>query len=357
MTSSETTFIWPVSFKSRRMFEIPWTRGECVGSKCFAVSDDSWWNLFLYPLGDPPFKRGDVTLRICRQSSGTKIFVEGEIQLYRPHCKEYKYPVNQTLAKTDTYIRVPLFGCLKEMYRCFPSTQELYIKCKIYICEVFSEKSDTVSETSGGTLESFDVQIKNPCQDLEKLSADLKVMFKKEYFSDIRLHCGNVNLPVHKNVLSARSKTFAKMFKPSPLSPKTKNSVIVVKNMDVNVLEEMVLFIYSGKLSGLCSDMAGKLFIASIDYGLEDLKSICYDFIISKLTLHTVVEMLLFAEKHNCADLKKPLVEFLLGHFSEIKQTDSWKKFIKEQPGLGVEILSSIMETSNSKKCLSFRDI
>ena len=95
----------------------------------------------------------------------------------------------------------------------------------------------------------------------DNLSTDLGKLFEEGHFSDINLVVGDTRFPVHKAILASRSPVFAGMFRHIEME-ESKQGIVQIKDLEPDVLKEMLKFIYTGKTSQLES-MADELLSAA----------------------------------------------------------------------------------------------
>ncbi len=116
--------------------------------------------------------------------------------------------------------------------------------------------------------QSNSVQFKVPeC----KLSDDFGALFDTTQFADISLVCNGREFRCHKAILVSRSTVFAAMFHHD--MEESKHNRVEVKDMDSDVMADMLRFIYTGKASNL-DTMAADLLAAADKYALDRLKVI-----------------------------------------------------------------------------------
>ena len=93
------------------------------------------------------------------------------------------------------------------------------------------------------------------------LSTDLNELLENGNFSDFTLIVGDQRFPVHKSMLAARSPVFAAMFGHHEME-ESKQGEATIKDLEPEVLKEMLKYIYTGKVTQLES-MADELLAAA----------------------------------------------------------------------------------------------
>ena len=107
------------------------------------------------------------------------------------------------------------------------------------------------------------------------LADDLEKLTCNEDFSDVEIHCKDIRLKAHKAILASRSSVFQAMFT-NPCKESQTGSV-TINNMEPEVLQDLINFIYSCKVKKLKENVAD-LFIAADMYMMESLKGLIYVF-------------------------------------------------------------------------------
>ncbi|XP_033228284.1 uncharacterized protein LOC117180075 [Belonocnema kinseyi] len=130
-----------------------------------------------------------------------------------------------------------------------------------------------------------------------------------ESTSDMKLLFGEKEYHVHKIV-------FQRMFKKQKMED-TLPKEIEIKNIDENVLEELIRYMYYQDFKHL-EILAEKLFIVAERYELEDLKLKCELEMMKNTCTKNVIEFIRFADKYNLVDLRKHCVCIMTKFYSQI---------------------------------------
>ena len=135
-----------------------------------------------------------------------------------------------------------------------------------------------------------------------KLSDDLGSLFENSQFADVQLYCGGREFQCHKAILAARSQVFQAMF--SHDMEEKKNCRVEVKDVEPEVMAELLRFIYTGKTAANLESMAADLLAAADKYALERLKVMCEEALCNGLTVENVCDVLKIADLHSAEQLK-----------------------------------------------------
>ncbi|GBN63492.1 hypothetical protein AVEN_10824-1 [Araneus ventricosus] len=131
-------------------------------------------------------------------------------------------------------------------------------------------------------------------------------------------------------VLCARSPVFKLMM---TNDMKEKNTgCIQIDDLENDIVQQLLLFLYSDHLVNLEWESAIKLYYASDKYEVENLKVLCSAFLIDNLSTSTASELLLLADTHNDSDLMKAVEDFIFKHENQVFGSKEWRNLIETNP-------------------------
>ena len=134
-------------------------------------------------------------------------------------------------------------------------------------------------------------------------------MFEKMPLSDVTFNILGRKFAAHKNILTMRSPVFAAMFR-HPTKEMQSNQV-EVKDVDHDVFQEILRFIYTGKTQSTVMDkMAPGFFAAADKYLMEDLKIQCETHLIRQMSAENCLELLSLTTHHPAEHLKKYAIDY-----------------------------------------------
>lgn len=148
----------------------------------------------------------------------------------------------------------------------------------------------------------------NPC--LEALSQDFGRLLGAESDQDVALKCGDRTVGAHKIVLASRSKVFEGMLQSDMVEGRT--GQVKVKDMDADVFQEFVKYLYTGTLPKLTEDKAKGLYEAGDLYAVASLMRRCSIFLSDTLTVQNACERLVLADAHSDSEFKERVIAFIL---------------------------------------------
>ncbi|XP_055842804.1 protein roadkill-like [Episyrphus balteatus] len=297
--------------------------GETISSSLFSAGDnhESKWFLQLYPKGE------------CEDSQD---YLALYLHLGSGPPNKLKVLARFNGPGVRNFLPVKTWGYKKFASRDFlldPNNEVLSDDKLIIFCEVFA-LSDRENISGQKSIDQFEIP---KC----KLASDLSNLLENKKFSDVTLVVDKHEFSAHKTILAARSVVFAAMFDHEEMEEQKLNRVTIT-DVDHEVLQEMLYFIYTGIAPNL-KELAADLMVAADKYDLEQLKVLCAEALFSKLKVETTAETLLLADMHCADELKEKTIDFFKSHAKEVIKTIEWKNLAKTNPNLLVEALEAMV--------------
>ncbi|GBN57154.1 Speckle-type POZ protein-like [Araneus ventricosus] len=160
------------------------------------------------------------------------------------------------------------------------------------------------------------------------VSEDMKALYMNQCLTDLELKTKTKSFPAHKIVLCARSPVFKAM-----MTNNTKekcNNCIQVDDLDNDVVQQLLLFLYSDTTENLQWKIATQLYYAADKYHIGKLKEVCSSFLVENLTTTNAGELLLLADTHSDIDLKKLVEDYILDHEKEVFGSKEWEMLMEQ---------------------------
>uniref|UniRef100_A0A914X684 Uncharacterized protein n=1 Tax=Plectus sambesii TaxID=2011161 RepID=A0A914X684_9BILA len=192
---------------------------------------------------------------------------------------------------------------------------------------------DTVTKSSQATRTG-----QPECKPAE-IAKDLETLYKDGRLTDFTIVVGDKDLPAHRAVLSARSPMFAGMLEAH--TDESKSGRVVIPDVDYEVMQELLFFMYSGRSPNL-PQMAPELLAAADRFQLPGLKDMADQVLRSNLMVDTVCRILVLADMHTARELKQDAIRFVAQNSSQVIQTEGWSEMVKQHADLVTEVVSAI---------------
>ncbi|PRD24459.1 UNVERIFIED_CONTAM: Tdpoz1 [Trichonephila clavipes] len=168
------------------------------------------------------------------------------------------------------------------------------------------------------------------------LKENLESLYSENLLCDTKLETKTGSFPAHKNILSARSPVFKTMFA-NDMREKNEGCV-EIEDLDDDIVQRLLLYIYTVKLQDLQWDSACNLYAAADKYEILSLKTECSFFLKDNLTQDNACDLLILAGMHQDEDFKSTIQDYILNH-RDIFKTNEWKGFMKVNSQLAAELL------------------
>jgi speckle-type POZ protein len=232
--------------------------------------------------------------------------------------------------------------CVYEIAKKSLVQSECFVNGKVTI--LFEIEKNPVRSDKSSTVANSDEE---PISNSDQLVAQLAGLFEDLKFSDIAFNVRGRQFKAHKNILAARSNIFAAMFD-HPIKENLTNQ-IEVEDVEPDVFQEMLRFIYTGKVSeSTMQKMPFEVFAVADKYLLNQLKMECEPHIIHRMTAENCLELLLNTHEHHPAFyLKKYAVDYFRYFSSEVMATEDWEKAKKDDPEKCFSVLKDLVKSLN----------
>lgn len=155
-------------------------------------------------------------------------------------------------------------------------------------------------------------------------------------YSDVILCLGDEKIPAHKVILASKSPVFDKMFSTDMVE--AKSNVAKVNNITLDVFQELLRFMYTGKVEKI-DKLAVDIFKAAHFYQIEHLKLLCENALRKTLTVENAVDFLKLADDHDADCLKDHCFVFIMTHLKTIMKSPSFQDLHESHPHLPLTLL------------------
>jgi speckle-type POZ protein len=253
--------------------------------------------------------------------------------------REQIFPQQQCLPQ---FAKLPysVFNIKKQML----IESECFVNGKLTICceiESFFIKSPALSNKPSTVADFHEKRFNNT----DKLIAQLEGLFENMKFSDITVNVRGREFQAHKSILAIRSAFFAVMFE-HPTKENLTNR-IEVEDVEPAVFNEILRFLYTGKVSESAMDkMSARILAVADKYLLDELKMECETQLIHRMSAENCLELLLITDEHHTAFyLRKYAVKFFRNFSNEVMATDDWEKAEQEDPQKCFSLMKELVKS------------
>ncbi|XP_078486239.1 kelch-like protein 12 [Ciona intestinalis] len=145
-------------------------------------------------------------------------------------------------------------------------------------------------------------------------------------FNDIIIRVGEKNIPANKMVLSCYSKYFNTMFN-TEMKEKYKD-VVEVHGVDVESVEKLVDFMYTGKININTNNVCD--FLAVSDFlQMPSVRKLCIEYLLTTITLQNCFTIQALADRYTIPKLTEKFNNFVVENYQEVVSGDQFKKLSK----------------------------
>jgi N-acetylneuraminic acid mutarotase len=166
--------------------------------------------------------------------------------------------------------------------------------------------------------------------------SDLKNLVNSPRFSDIILVAAQEEFFGHKIILS-RCRYFEAMFASS--MAETQQPRIQLTNVSPTVLHAVLYYLYTDELIPSFEGEMMDLFLTADRYGIERLKRICEQSIVSSITVDNACQTLQAADRVDAQSLRKRTIEYISRHNDSVVKTEGFETLARTNVDLVLELV------------------
>ncbi|XP_044575057.1 TD and POZ domain-containing protein 3-like [Cotesia glomerata] len=177
---------------------------------------------------------------------------------------------------------------------------------------------------------------------------NIKDYMNKPEFSDVTVCVkGEKKYLAHKIILAAQSPMLEKMLMNMK---KTEKNCICFSGIDDNVADQLMMFLYQGKLvqTKKNSEIVLKLFEFGIKYQIQNLADSCGFILSDMINIKNALKNFELATANNSSILRQSSLTFILNNYEKIKKSNEFGNFSKRNPQLLSEIHNKLEQLENS---------
>ncbi|GFU99296.1 protein roadkill [Trichonephila clavipes] len=216
------------------------------------------------------------------------------------------------------------------------SSKKFYSDILILYCCV---KVTNIPETE---QQSFDNRCSLESHCWQKLSQDLKSMYKNSTDADFTLVVGTEEIRVNSSILAARSPVFKKMFDYDKEHHVRCSAGI--PDVSLTAMKRLVEFLYTGAVEDPAKDILFQevydLYYAADKYEVMDLRKMCGTTLMSKASVDNASKIFLWADRHSDDDLKSQILNFIRLNYETVVDSNNWQHLTDNKTKLANEALN-----------------
>lgn len=262
---------------------------------------------------------GYVGIYLCSKPNFSKASVKFEISILKND--------GSTLTRTvSSYVVIKDRLGWKQFIKLNELLTDRYVKDGYItitcLMKVFSGTDDELNEKS---------------KKFKGIAASFNKLLENEKFSDLTITVGDKKFNVHRAIIAARCSYFKTLFNES------ENKVITLDDLEPDVFQEVLVYIYTNKLPKI-SEMTDKLLTAAHKFNIENLAKLCDVQLGHNLKVETIAHDLDVARSCTRLDLITSIEEFIKENYDEVSRDGSWIELKKNKPELVTNALEKIID-------------
>ncbi len=156
----------------------------------------------------------------------------------------------------------------------------------------------------------------------------MSAMRKSRELCDVVLIVDGEPIHAHRIVLSSLSPYFKAMFTGDMAESKQRE--ITINGIDADTLESIVDYAYTANIK-ITEDNVQLLLPAASILQFEEIRQVCSDFMLHRLSTDNCLGVRIFAEIHGCPHLESAASVFSQSHFPEVSKKEEFLNFTVDQ--------------------------
>jgi len=338
--SEKYTFVWMISDFSSRSEK----NGEVLDSEDFIIKGPdekiTKWCAQIYPKGDESDNTEYISVYLQKKTIDVEVVALYTLYYLNANKTKHRldeFPVSKWVAKREDSWGWPKAIPRKDLPR-YLHHDDLTIFFEITIIGETKKSIEFLNheERCLALTNSYHQQ---------QLANDYKMLFLSKDSSDVIIRCDDKVFDCHKIILASRSPVFKTMLESNMREKNT--GEIEIKNMDHEVLEDLLKYIYSGVAPNIDAH-SKELFAAADLYQLKKLKELCELKLSSIFDISNCIDLLILGDLYNAQKLKAAALEFVSKNLNKMKASE-WKQSFIAHPALMAEVVERMMPKNNDE--------
>lgn len=184
-----------------------------------------------------------------------------------------------------------------------------------------------------------------------RIMEKLKEFFYDEKFADVILELNNRTVAVNRAFLNGQNAVFQKILNQADADRQLIKIAKFIElkgdplpemfEIDDDTLMAVLLYVYTGSVP-IINKTPEKILVAAQVFGLDNLKCVSENILITMVKNNNVANLLLIADKTNAVELKAICIDFIIKNLNEVVKTDGWIKLSKTHPELMTKSITAV---------------
>jgi len=198
------------------------------------------------------------------------------------------------------------------------------------------------------------VEMNDPEKDSFKMSdafmEDIESIFQDVKNSDVLVRAEDQEFKCHKNILSARSEVFKNTLAHDTIE--SESNTIVVREVPAIAVEDMLKYIYTGKLPADPKRLTFDLLNAAEMYQIPSLKEACMQNLVESLDVPSCISTFILVDRFlpHGGEVREKVVKFMMCKAAEVVDLEACDKLVDTYPSLTKELMKAIGKKGSKEK-------
>lgn len=179
-----------------------------------------------------------------------------------------------------------------------------------------------------------------------KIEKDFEDLLLNGVNSDLTVKVKDKTFKCHKGVLRVRSAVFFSMLE-HEMKEKV-SGVVAIEDVTPTTFQDFLLYLYTGSNDHLSLKNVNSLYKLGDKYAVEDLKSLCVEYIKKNITVGSFFEFFQLSQLHNDSELTDATVQFFAKNSEEVIENEEWLIFLSEISAENITMLMKALKTCNN---------
>ncbi|XP_077981578.1 BTB/POZ domain-containing protein 19-like [Glandiceps talaboti] len=189
--------------------------------------------------------------------------------------------------------------------------------------------------------------------DITLFAKEMRKLINQKEMSDVKFIVGGSRRTVfaHRCILSTRCEVFRAMFSDQAASGEDSTVPFVLSDVDPDIFLAVLEFLYTN-----CVTLNGKIAIevlaSSIEYGLDDLRRLCVEYLIDTLAVNNACEAMQAAVTYGQDELRETCLEFTENNTKTVFKTKGFHEMSEEAMSVVLESDSLSLDELDILACV-----
>ena len=266
------------------------------------------WCISLYPKGRNEDSEDFLSIFLRSESHPENLQLETNFQISILNRNRKKCFVKD---HTHTFIKSSGHGATKHVLKSeIMNDDYLPNGCLTIVCDITAGLDKIMTKN----CTAFD-NIKADEKSQHVLLNDYESLLNNQKLCDVTIVISDKKLHAHKAILAAHSPVFMNMFVNDTIE--NRESILQITDIEFKVFQELLRFIYSGKIESM-DIVVNDLLVAADKYSIGGLLRKCEEYLQNIFNVDNIINILLLADNNNAESLRISAIKYFIANRKDI---------------------------------------